>query len=84
MKIQKEVLNRVCEHLGLDLDSEPCQQVQNYLKSNPQCKVFVDNIKKTIQIYKVTKGCEELDDDVCRKLLTNLNLNEPKPSDKEK
>ncbi len=84
MKIQKEVLNRVCEYLGLDLDSEPCQQVQNYLESNPHCKVFVDNIKKTVQIYKVTEGCEELTDDACRKLFTNLNLNEPKQSDKEK
>lgn len=83
MSIQKDVLKRICEYLGLDLDSEPCQQVENYLESNPHCKTFVNNIKKTIKIYQVAEGCEELTKDVCRKLFTTLNLDQPKQLDKK-
>jgi hypothetical protein len=76
MKVHKDVLNRVCDYLGLDLDSEPCQQVQNYLESSPNCKIFVENVKKTIQIYKATDRNEEPPQEICRKLLNTLNLEE--------
>jgi len=75
MKNQKELYKKVCEYLGCDLDSTPCKQIQEYLKVCRNCKVYVNKIKKTVNIYKVADSCDQLPDDVCKKLFITLDLN---------
>lgn len=74
MKINKELHQKICEYLGCDLDSTPCQQVQEYLQDCHNCEVYVDQVKKTVKIYKTANGCDELPEDVCNKLFVTLKL----------
>ncbi len=77
MKIEKyKMFDQVCTFLGEDLDSEPCKQLKEQLQSCKDCEVFVDKIKRTVAIYKTADGCDEIPDDVCKKLFKKLNLDD--------
>ncbi len=74
MKNSSELYKKICEYLGCDLNSEPCQQIKEHMAKCPGCEVYVDNLKKTVNLYKVADNCDDIPDDVCTKLLISLNL----------
>ena len=77
MKKENKMFEKVCEYLGCDLDSEPCQELQNHLHECPQCEVFIDEIKNTVKLYKKANECEETPNSVSKKLFATLDLNKP-------
>ena len=79
MKIQKDLYKKICEYLGCDLDSTPCQQIRDHLAKCPNCEVYVDKIKKTVNLYKTIENCDEVPEDVCNKLFISLDLSDNDP-----
>lgn len=81
MKNDPELYKKICEYLGCDLDSEPCQQIKEYLAECPGCRVYVDKLKKTVNVYKTADNCDEIPAKVCTELFVSLNLDDQIGSD---
>ena len=77
MSKENKMFEKVCEYLGCDLDSEPCEELKHHLNKCPQCEVFIDEIKSTVKLYKKASECEETPNSVSKKLFATLDLNKP-------
>ena len=80
MSGNKELFKKVCDFLGCDLNSPPCQEIKEHLKKCHNCEIFVDKIKKTVEIYKKADECDSLPENVSKKLYAILNLKNPDES----
>lgn len=47
-----EMLHRICTELKEDIDSEVCQEVKQHLDTCPDCRAYVDSLKKTVYLYR--------------------------------
>ncbi|MBU0711261.1 hypothetical protein KJ762_11535 [bacterium] len=83
MKNSTELYQQICEYLGCDLNSEPCKQIQDHLAECPNCEVYVDKVKQTVNLYKTIDNCDDIPEDVCTKLFISLNIDDVSKSDKE-
>ncbi len=70
-----EEMEKICEQFGQDIESEICEEVKRSLEKCPDCKVQYDNIKKVVQIYRITEQDIEMPEKVSKKLIKSLNLN---------
>jgi len=77
MKYSEEFFKEVCNYLGSDLDSPPCQLLKEHLNDNPNCKAFIEKIRRTIEIIQAADACEPVPEDLNQKLLKCLNLDVP-------
>jgi hypothetical protein len=77
MTINKTLFHEICEYLGSDLDSSPCKQIRDHMEAYPNCEVYVNKIKQTIEIYRQADQCDQVPEKVTRDLLTCLKLNDP-------
>ncbi len=77
MKLDEELLKEICEYMGSDLNSAPCKIIRDHMEACPNCEVYIDKIKRTIEIYRLADQCEEIPEKVIRNLLTCLKLDDP-------
>jgi len=73
----KKKFKQVCEYLGSDLDSEPCQKLRDHLDECECCEVYLNKIKNTIKLYRKADKCEQMPQSVSRKLFATLDLDPP-------
>ena len=83
MKCTEELANKVCDYLGGDLDSEPCKMIREHMEKCHNCEVYIDKVKKTVEIYKRVEDCDDMPDSVCKKLFFTLDLKMPNPDSKK-
>ncbi len=74
MSYNKKMFHEVCKFLGTNLDSKPCKMLQIHLNKCHDCEIFVDKIKKTVEIYKKADKCDSLPENVSKRLYAFLNL----------
>ncbi len=68
-----EMLEKICADLKEDIDSEVCQEVKRHLESCPDCRAYVDSLKKTVYLYRKIPD-EKLPDEVQERLYKTLKL----------
>ena len=51
----QEVYKKICDFMGEDLNAPACKEVADHLDSCPNCKVYLDTVKKTVTI------CQEIE-----------------------
>lgn len=76
MKNDSDLYKQICNYLGCDLDSDPCKQIQDHLAECPNCEVYVDKVKKTVNLYKTIDDCNDIPEDICNKLFISLNIDD--------
>lgn len=42
----------ICDNLDERLDSPRCRQIRQHLEKCPNCRAYLDSIKKTVAIYR--------------------------------
>ncbi|HUL44849.1 MAG TPA: zf-HC2 domain-containing protein [Bacteroidota bacterium] len=42
----------ICNNLDEDIDSPQCREVRNHLDGCENCKIYLDNLKETIALYR--------------------------------
>lgn len=77
MKFSEEFLKEICNYLGSDLGAPPCQMLKEYMETSPNCKIFVEQIKHTIELIQAAEECEPVPEDLNQKLLKCLKLVSP-------
>jgi len=50
------VLEQLSDYIDADAREELCQAIQDHLKHCPDCRVYVDEVKKTIVLYQMGKN----------------------------
>jgi len=69
----KDVYNKLCNSLDEDLNSPRCLEIKRHLSDCPNCKAYLDSLKKTITLYREYPK-PKLPKIIHKKLLRNLKL----------
>jgi len=72
--MHKEVYKQICDFMGEDLNAPVCKEVAEHLEGCPNCKVYLDTVKKTITICQETEKEEVMPRDIKNRLFKVLNL----------
>ena len=76
MKSQKhnEIYFQICDFMGEDLDAPACKEVAEHIESCPNCKIYLDTVRKTVTLCQQIEKDEKLPLDVKDRLYKVLNL----------
>ncbi len=72
----KKYLLQLSEYVDGELDPRLCALLEEHLHGCTNCTVVVDTLKRTIELYQLERGREELPDQVKSRLYSRLNLDE--------
>lgn len=69
----KDVLGKMSEFLDAELMDEVCDQLRQHLQECEHCRIEVNTIQRTIEIFK-KMPCDAVPGHVYEKLLTTLRF----------
>jgi hypothetical protein len=72
--LHKDIYKQICDFMGEDLNAPVCKEVAEHLESCPDCKVYLDTVKKTVTICQESEKEQELPDDIKNRLFNVLNI----------
>jgi len=70
----KEFVNTISSYVDGDLSDELCQELDKHLSECENCRIVVNTLKKTIDIYHQQAETEKTPEDVKERLFYRLNL----------
>ena len=71
----KQLLGSLSEYIDGDLQAELCAQLEEHLKDCDNCRVVVNTLRKTIELYEQTPE-PDLPQDVRERLFFKLELDD--------
>lgn len=69
-----DLLSNLSEYVDGDLQVELCQEIERHLLGCQKCRVVVDTLKKTVELYQDTGDNAPIPDDVRQRLFVRLEL----------
>jgi len=74
----KDLLSSMSEYIDGSLNDKLCIELEKHLSDCNNCRVIVNTLKKTIEIYHEKGSQEKLSSDMKNRLYIKLNLNDYK------
>ncbi|GAP41630.1 anti-sigma factor family protein [Flexilinea flocculi] len=75
----KQMLGNLSEFIDGDLQAELCSEIEEHLKNCKNCRIVVDTLKKTVELYEKCASEEtNLPNDVRERLFKKLALDDLK------
>jgi anti-sigma factor RsiW len=74
----KDLLSSMSEYIDGSLNDELCNELEKHLSDCNNCRVVVNTLRKTIEIYHDQGSQEKLSSDMKNRLYIKLNLNDYK------
>ncbi len=71
----KKVIDQLCNYLGYDLESPMCKELHEHLQQCPECRDYVDSVKKTVKLHQDVSREAEVPLEVKLELFKKLKLN---------
>ncbi len=71
-----EILKSLADYFDGDLDDALCIDLERHLCECDQCRIVVDTLRKTIDLYQITTPKADTPSDVRERLYKRLNLEE--------
>lgn len=68
------LLSSLCDYIDGDLSAELCAEIEKHMKNCDRCRIVVDSLKKTVELYQVTAEDEQMPDEVRERLYMKLNI----------
>ena len=72
----KQLLGNLSEYIDRDLQAELCAEIEKHLKDCDNCRVVVNTLRKTIELYKETTSEADLPGEVRERLFLKLQLDD--------
>lgn len=69
-----DLLRYLSEYIDGDLDKDLCVDLEQHLKGCRNCKVVINTMKKTIELYQIDAEGYEIPEDLKRRLFYQLDL----------
>jgi len=66
------------EQLGRDIDADIIESVAQHMQKCPDCKIYIDSVLETVNLYKVTESEQSLPQEVSERLFKTLDLKKVK------
>ena len=73
----KDSLAQFSAYIDGELSQELCAQLEEHLSSCENCRVVLNTMQKTIELYHVHSGDESLPQQVRSRLFARLKLDDP-------
>jgi predicted anti-sigma-YlaC factor YlaD len=70
----KQLLGSLSEFIDGELQAELCAQIEEHLKSCDNCRIVINTLRKTVELYEQTVEPDGLPDDVRERLFLKLEL----------
>jgi anti-sigma factor (TIGR02949 family) len=70
------LLGNLSEYIDGDLQKELCSQIEEHMKTCENCRVVVDTLRKTVELYEKCTEDVELPGDVKERLFSRLDIDE--------
>ena len=68
------MIKKIEDQLGNDFDAEIVAEVAEHMRDCPDCKIYVDSVKQTIKLFRVTETDTSVPEDVSDRLFKMLKL----------
>ncbi|NQU28218.1 MAG: hypothetical protein HQ528_08025 [Candidatus Marinimicrobia bacterium] len=68
------MIKKIEDQLGSDFDAEIVAEVAEHMRDCPDCKIYVDSVKQTIKLFRVTETDTSVPEDVSDRLFKMLKL----------
>jgi anti-sigma factor RsiW len=72
----KDNLTNLNAYIYGELDNALCRDIETHIKSCPNCRIVVNTLKKTIQLYQMDGQETTLPDEARHRLMTRLDLDD--------
>lgn len=72
----KQLLSGLSEYIDGNLQAELCAEIEEHLKNCENCRIVVNTLRKTVEIYELTLPLAELPEGVRERLFCRLQLDE--------
>lgn len=72
----RELLLSLGEYVDGTLSTDLCFVLERHLKDCQRCRIVVDTLKKTVELYHETAEDAAIPDDVRQRLFQKLNLDD--------
>lgn len=69
-----ELLSSLSEYVDGSLQAELCSEIERHLRDCNRCRVVVNTLKKTVELYHDTVEDETMPDEVRQRLFMRLEL----------
>ena len=70
----KQLLGNLSDYIDGDLQAELCAELEQHLQGCDNCRIVVNTLRKTVELYRETNEQVVLPDDVRERLFNKLNL----------
>jgi anti-sigma factor (TIGR02949 family) len=70
----KNLLHELSEYVDGELDPELCAELERHLAECPNCRIVVNTLKKTVELYHNLESGEDLPVEVRQRLYLSLNM----------
>ncbi len=70
----QRMLSNLSDFIDGDLQQDLCNQIEEHMKTCENCRVVVDTLRKTVELYEKNDGDDELPGEVKERLFARLNL----------
>jgi len=77
----KEIARNLNAYIDGELDDEFCGQIEDHIKNCSNCRIVVNTLKKTIEIYQSDGHETKIPPDVRKRLYQSLDLDEYRPNE---
>lgn len=72
----RSLLSTLGDYVEGTLAEELCDTLERHMKGCQRCRIVVDTLKKTVELYHETSMEEEMPEDVRQRLYVKLNLDD--------
>ena len=72
----RKLLGSLSEYVDGELNEELCAILEHHMEDCEDCKIVVDTLRKTVNIYHMTAEVESLPGDIRQRLYKSLNIEE--------
>lgn len=71
-----DLLSSLSDYVDGSVEPELCAEIERHMKGCQRCRIVVDTLKKTIELYQDTSEPEAMPEDVRLRLYKCLNLDD--------
>ena len=72
----RQLLGSLSEYVDGELSDELCSMLERHMEDCEDCRIVVDTLQKTVDIYHITAETEVLPGDIRQRLFKSLNIEE--------
>ncbi len=70
-----EAYRFICDNLDQSVDSPECRAIRRHLEECPDCRLYLDSLKKTVTLYRLEPGARKVPPGVHDRLMKMINVN---------